>query len=104
MSSFLPLIIIILIISIWLARRSKKSAANELYCQNCGRISIPKKITKGSFWIELVLWLCLIVPGFIYSIWRLTSRYTGCSLCTSANMIPVDSPKARRELSRGGEK
>lgn len=69
-----------------------------MFCPNCGAVEIPKSITRGSFLLELVLWLCFLVPGFIYSIWRLTSRYEGCPVCEQAGMVPLDSPRARAEM------
>jgi hypothetical protein len=66
---------------------------SELVCTNCGFRGKSKRVTKGSFLIELVLWLMLIVPGLIYSIWRLTSRYSACPQCGAGNMIPIDSRK-----------
>jgi len=35
-------------------------------------------VTKGHFALEFVLWLCFLVPGIIYSIWRLTTRRETC--------------------------
>ena len=70
--------------------------AKELMCTNCGFKGKPKLITKGSILIELVLWICLILPGLIYSIWRHASRYKGCPSCGAANMIPLDSPIAQK--------
>lgn len=72
--------------------------ATELYCPNCGHIGTPKRYIKGSFLVELVLWLCFILPGLIYSVWRSTSRYKGCPRCGASNMIPVDSPRARQMM------
>jgi hypothetical protein len=37
-----------------------------------------------------------LVPGLIYSIWRLTSRYKGCSSCGSVRLVKIDSPKGRK--------
>ena len=73
--------------------------AKDMYCQNCGAIGKPKTRTKGSFLIEVFLWLCLIIPGVIYSLWRLTSREKVCPSCGAPNMIPADSPKARAALA-----
>jgi hypothetical protein len=64
----------------------------EKICSSCGSVSYPKKVTKGSFFIELILWLCLLVPGLIYSIWRLASRHDACGRCGSASIVPIDSP------------
>jgi len=70
-----------------------------LFCPNCGTQGKPKLKTKGSFFIEIILWICLIVPGLIYTIWRHTTHYQACRSCGAANMIPLDSPKAQEVLS-----
>ena len=70
--------------------------SKQLLCPNCETIAIPKLKTKGSFLIELILWILLIIPGLIYSIWRLTTRYKACPSCGSPNMIPLDSPRAQQ--------
>jgi hypothetical protein len=67
-------------------------------CTTCGYVGNTKRVTKGSFFIELILWLAFIVPGIIYSIWRLTSRYDACPKCGGANMIPLNSPIAKRMM------
>ena len=69
--------------------------SKEMLCVNCGYQGKPKTITKGSMGVEVILWICLIVPGIIYSIWRLANRYQACPLCQSPNMIPINSPAAR---------
>ena len=76
----------------------KQSSAGHLYCTSCGARSYGKSLTKGSIFIELVLWLCFLLPGLIYSIWRLSSRQQVCTVCEAPGLIPINSPKARREL------
>jgi|APSaa5957512535_1039671.scaffolds.fasta_scaffold85150_2 hypothetical protein len=39
---------------------------SQLICSNCGMIGKPKTITKGSFLIELVLWLFSTVIASLY--------------------------------------
>lgn len=75
-------------------------ARPDLYCPNCGTVGRPRTRVKGSFWIEVVLWLFLLLPGLLYSIWRLTSKEWVCPSCGAPNMIPADSPKARAALGR----
>lgn len=70
-------------------------ARNEI-CPNCGYMGQAKKITKGSILIELVLWLCFIIPGLIYSIWRLTTKHLACPSCGATNMVPIDSPRGKK--------
>lgn len=67
------------------------------YCPSCGTVANPKKFTKGSFLVEVFLYLLMILPGIIYSLWRLTSKTTGCPQCKAA-MIPVTSPIAQAAL------
>ncbi len=61
-------------------------------CKTCGHMGKPKTMTPGSFIIEIVLWLCFLVPGLFFSIWRLTARYSACAKCGSREIIPLDSP------------
>ena len=67
----------------------------EKICSNCGFRGKPKLVTKGSILIEIVLWLALIIPGLIYSIWRHTSRYMACPKCGADHMVPLDSPRGK---------
>jgi hypothetical protein len=78
-------------------------ATNLMICANCGCSGKPKKITKGSFWIELILWLSFFVPGLIYSIWRCTTRYWACPKCKAPNMVPLDTPRGQQLLKEHGQ-
>jgi hypothetical protein len=72
--------------------------SDEIVCKACGYHGTPGSITKGSFAIEVILWLCFIIPGLIYSFWRLSSRGSNCPTCGSTEVIPVDSPIGRKLL------
>ena len=48
-------------------------------CKDCGTVGETKTVARGSMGVEIVLWLCFIVPGLIYSIWRLSSKHETCS-------------------------
>lgn len=65
-------------------------------CTNCGHVGQEMTFTKGSFIMEVVLWLFFLVPGLIYSIWRLSSRTKGCPSCGKPNMVPVNSPVGKK--------
>lgn len=69
-------------------------------CKDCGSIGEPKTVTKGSIWIEVVLWLCFIVPGLIYSIWRHATRHDACRACGSTSIVPLDTPVGRELAER----
>lgn len=76
----------------FLYKKFGQSKTEPLICKACGSIRCPIKTTKGSIAIEIVLWLFFIVPGLIYSIWRLTTRRNACPVCGSPDMIPLDTP------------
>lgn len=72
----------------------------EKICTNCGYRGKARKVTKGSILIEIVAWICFIIPGVIYSLWRISSRYYACPKCKAPNMIPLDSPIAQTLISK----
>jgi uncharacterized membrane protein YqaE (UPF0057 family) len=76
---------------------------NTLVCTQCGFVGQTSQTTRGSGLIEIVLWLSLIVPGLIYSIWRRSSPPQVCSQCKSQSLIPVDSPRAKKILEESGQ-
>lgn len=71
-------------------------------CKDCGTVGPTERVTKGSIWIEIILWLCFLIPGFLYSVWRLTSRHDACATCGSKNMVPLDSPIGRKVAADSG--
>ena len=71
---------------------------NEIACTSCGYVGEPKTITRGTFAVEVVLWLCFLVPGFIYSVWRMSSRHDGCPTCGLTTLIPQDSPMGKKVI------
>src|SRR3989442_11493861 len=66
----------------------------ERYCANCGSVAEPQRFVPGSFVVEVILWICGLLPGVIYSSLRRTKGYYGCPRCKAPNMLPLDSPKA----------
>jgi hypothetical protein len=73
--------------------------SKQCVCANCGYMGSPAKVTQGSFWVEVALWCFFIIPGLIYSIWRLSSKRLACPSCGAENMIPIDSPKGQQIVS-----
>jgi hypothetical protein len=49
---------------------------------------------RGATSLELLLWLCFLVPGFIYSMWRWTTKYKSCSACGSAKVTEFEPTRA----------
>ena len=65
-------------------------------CTQCGTVGTPKTITPGSILVEIFLWLCFIVPGLIYSVWRLSARRPTCRTCGAIrSLVPLHSPRGR---------
>ena len=73
-----------------------------MICSKCGTVANPKTRTRGSIWIEIVLWCCFIIPGLIYTLWRLTSREDVCRACGSHELVPLDSPFGRQLAEKAG--
>lgn len=76
------------IISVFRGRGSPK------HCMMCGAEAPTKQHTRGSILIEIILWMMFLVPGLIYSIWRMTTRKNVCSACGADTLIPIESPAA----------
>jgi hypothetical protein len=83
---------------IWMGVRAT-NASKEYLCKSCGAVGKATTVTPGSFLIETVLWVAFIVPGILYSLYRITKRHNACPVCKSREIIPVDSPIAKRVLS-----
>lgn len=68
---------------------------NKMACLKCGTVAVPIKVVRGSMGMELLLWIFFILPGVLYSLWRLTSKHIACPSCGSADIISENSPRAR---------
>lgn len=79
------------LVAILLPRKGK-----PMVCATCGHYGPTVPHTRGSIWLELALWLCFVVPGIIYSIWRLTTRAQACTSCGAQQLVPAESPVGRR--------
>ena len=67
----------------------------SLACKDCGSIAEPDAKLKGSLGVEVILWLCFIVPGLVYSLWRRSTQHDVCASCGSAKLVPLDTPVGR---------
>jgi hypothetical protein len=68
----------------------------SVICTRCGHQGNPTSETPGSFILEVFLWLMFIVPGVIYSLWRLSKRRKVCRSCGSPELVPLDSPRGKQ--------
>lgn len=62
----------------------------EIHCPRCSFGGYPKIVTPGSFAIEIILWFFFLLPGLIYSIWRLAARHETCPKCVEKSLIPME--------------
>ena len=68
-----------------------------IICTRCGSVSKRAQRTmQGSFLMECFLWLLFIVPGLIYSIWRLTTKGRACPACGSRDIVPLTTPMGQK--------
>jgi hypothetical protein len=64
----------------------------RLICTRCGTALGRKDLKNpGNTLMELILWLWLIVPGLLYSIWR-RSKGKLCPICGSDTLVPENTP------------
>ncbi len=70
-----------------------------MICTNCHTIGKPINYTPGSFLVECALWLLFIVPGVLYSLWRISARKKVCAECRAPNMISEQSNRGQRIIA-----
>lgn len=79
---------------LWKLLKGGAAQGDAMFCTSCGHEGPTKMFTKGSIWIEIILWLCFLVPGIIYSIWRHNTRAPVCHSCGARTLVPTSSPVA----------
>lgn len=77
-----------------MSKKDKRSV-----CIDCGTAGKPKRVAPGSIVVEIGLWILLLVPGLIYSLWRVSSKYDACPACGSKHLVPASSPVGQRALA-----
>jgi hypothetical protein len=87
----------------WCRLGALGDAMAQMFCTQCGQIGEPQKKTKGSVMIEIVLWLFICLPGFIYSLWRMTTKFFACRTCGGIALVPPNSPVAQQMLAMRGQ-
>lgn len=80
--------------------RGKIDAAGPMICPHCGTRGSAATATRGSTGVELILWLCFIIPGLIYSMWRLGSKQQVCPSCRQPGLISVNTPRGQQLLQQ----
>jgi hypothetical protein len=88
------------------AKPETPPAKAPLHCMDCGSDFTPTAgPARGNGAIELVLYLFMIFPGIMYSIWRRSGQgKRPCRVCGSDRTVPASSPAAvahRKSLQTG---
>jgi ribosomal protein S27AE len=73
----------------------ENSPMNEKACARCGQVGQPATDTPGSLALEVLLWLLFLVPGLVYSVWRVSARREVCAACGSAELLPLHTPRGQ---------
>lgn len=68
-------------------------------CAHCGFKGSPVLALGGHIFFEVILWLCYILPGVIYSVWRRARKKEVCPECGHPSMISAYSPRARQMMA-----
>ncbi len=87
-------VVTVVIIASAFVKAARPGSSRPMWCPNCGATGAPVTVARGSIGWEIVLWLLFLLPGVLYSVWRLTTRYRACPICAAPNMVPLDSPRA----------
>jgi len=67
-------------------------------CPNCGFIGKGQR--KGALILELALWMCFLLPGLIYTVWRYTGKKSVCKACGCKDMLPVTTPRGQELVAQ----
>ena len=84
------------VISMPFRNRGSVSTNGSFVCPHCGTRGTPRMHTKGNLAFEIFLWLLLLLPGIIYSVWRLSTKQLVCPSCAQPGMLSVSTPKGKQ--------
>lgn len=59
----------------------------RMLCMDCGETAHPDSLIAGSDRLEMLLWLCFALPGWLYSGWRHLTRTKACSACGGRELM-----------------
>lgn len=87
-----------------------------MICDSCGSRGKPRNKTKGSIWIELLVWIIgialaptvsylVIFLPIGYSVWRLITKEKVCPQCEKVGtLIPLSTPMGQELAEKNSEK
>ena len=82
-------------------------------CTVCHSIVIPDKQYKGTFAMELFVWIGAIllvaftsgvslIVAIAYSLWRIVNKPKVCPACKAKEIVPVDTPAGIKIIKDSG--
>jgi len=85
----------------WVKRPEEEleAAPDIVVCERCRTAGKPAMFDPGDGLTETLLWICALLPGVVYSMWRRNSRKRICAACQSAEVVPLMSPRGQ-EITR----
>jgi len=63
--------------------RREAAARAGISCPVCGNVDLPVQRRRGSRALHAFLYLCWIIPGFVYGLWRDRQRVLRCRKCNT---------------------
>ncbi|MHB8767352.1 MAG: hypothetical protein ACYDA8_23850 [Deferrisomatales bacterium] len=73
-----------------------------LRCRHCGYAGPAEPLAPGRAVVEALLWIAFLIPGVLYSLWRLFGRRYLCPRCkTAATEVRVPAGRRTAMVLRG---
>jgi hypothetical protein len=60
-------------------------------CKHCGYEGEAKRKKRGSRGVEILLWSTLLLPGPLYTLWRMTGKSKECPNCERVGFVKSSS-------------
>lgn len=76
----------------------------KFICKSCHYTGRPKLFVPGSAIAEIILWLFMVLPGVLYTIWRRSSTKWVCPDCGSADIFLMSSRIGKRLIEESKAK
>jgi len=65
----------------------------KIKCTACKKTTSVSGKPRGSWIVELLLWMLFLLPGFIYTIWRSSGAIYKCPVCTCVFVEKIEKEK-----------
>jgi hypothetical protein len=73
-----------------------------MLCTDCFETSHPQTLLDGSDRLEMLGWLCLFLPGWLYCAWRHALRTKACGVCGGTGLVRESRAAAARCVPLAG--